>query len=295
MLPCGGFLQEGVVRRWFAIFILIPSLCSLLAAATQAKTGFITTSDGVKIHYLEAGNGEPILFIPGWTMTAEIWQPQLDVLSAKYRVIAVDPRSQGDSDKPADGNYPERRARDYKELVDALKLRRPVLVGWSLAVGEVLSYVDQFGADGLRGVVLVDGFVKLDPATVAEFPPHFRRVSTDRKAFTEEFVRSMYKKPHGDDYLAKIVTASLKTPTNSALALLMAALATPDMSDTLSKMESTPLLFEYQPEEQSQADVVKAKLPKATLHRYGDDGHALFVDDAKRFNRVLDEFMVATQ
>jgi non-heme chloroperoxidase len=67
-----------------------------------------------------------------------------DELSKNYRVIAVDPRSQGESEKPTYGLLPETRARDYKELVDQLGLKQPVLIGWSMGCGELLSYVEQF-------------------------------------------------------------------------------------------------------------------------------------------------------
>src|SRR4051794_6612744 len=155
-------------------------LCSQLAFAASPKSDYFTTSDGVKIHFLEAGEGRAIVFIPGWTMPADIWQQQIDYFAPKYHVIAVDPRSQGDSDKAADGNFTERRAQDYKELVDHLKLDRPMLVGWSLAVSELLSYAEQFGADKIAGLVLVDGFIKLDPAMLSSFPVWLKGFQVNR-------------------------------------------------------------------------------------------------------------------
>src|SRR5882762_2982494 len=141
--------------------LLVPAIVT----AQGAKSGFFKTSDNIRIHYLEAGSGRPIVLIPGWTMPAWIWQKQIDEFSKKYHVVAVDPRSQGESDKPTFGHLPETRARDYKELVDHLNLKRPVLVGWSMACGEELKYVEQFGNDNLAGLVLVDGFMwdKLNP------------------------------------------------------------------------------------------------------------------------------------
>ena len=58
---------------------------------------------------------------------------------------------QGESDKPAEGNYPGRRAQDYKELIDHLGGSPVVLVGWSLAVHEALTYVEMFGTYKLNG------------------------------------------------------------------------------------------------------------------------------------------------
>src|SRR5271168_509913 len=102
----------------------VSSVVAQTATATTAttititKSGFFKTSDGIRIHYVEAGSGRPIVFIPGWTMPAWIWQKQIDEFSKTYLVIAVDPRSQGESDKPTYGHLPETRSRDYKELVD---------------------------------------------------------------------------------------------------------------------------------------------------------------------------------
>ena len=119
--------------------VAVPCIIAQAAAQTT-KSEFFKTSDGVRIHYLEAGHGRPIVFIPGWTMPAWIWQKQIDEFSKHYRVIAVDPRSQGESDKPLYGHLPETRARDYKELVDQLRLKHPVLVGWSMGCGELVKY-----------------------------------------------------------------------------------------------------------------------------------------------------------
>jgi len=141
----------------FTLLVLCVLLISpALHGAADMKDGFFTTSDGVRLHYLESGAGPTILFVPGWTMPAEIWQPQIEFFSKTYHVVAVDPRSQGASDKPAEGNYPSRRAQDYKELIDHLGGSPVVLVGWSLAVHEALTYVEMFGTYKLNGLVLVD-------------------------------------------------------------------------------------------------------------------------------------------
>jgi pimeloyl-ACP methyl ester carboxylesterase len=53
-----------------------------------------------------------------------------------------------------------------------------------------------------------------------------------------------------------------------------------------------PVLFAYQPDSQASADFLKSKLgDKVRLERFDGDGHALFVDDPEKFNRVLEEFI----
>src|SRR5690242_19528395 len=147
----------------FALFLLVS--VSLLAQVPNTKSGFFTTSDQIRIHYLEAGTGRPTVFIPGWTMPAWIWENQIAAFSKTYHVVAVDPRSQGESDKPTYGHLPETRARDYKELVDHLGLKQPILVGWSMGCPELVKYAEQFGSDNVSAFVLVDGMIwdKPDP------------------------------------------------------------------------------------------------------------------------------------
>lgn len=256
---------------------------------------FFRASDDIKIHYVEAGDkGNPtILFVPGWTMPASIWRPQLEALGHKYHVIAVDPRSQGESDTPSDGNYPERRSRDFEELMNHLQLRDVTMVGWSMGVPEALVYANQFGTGRLRALVLVDGFVALDPKDSqlqAAFAGMLKQAQLDRPKWTEAFVRSMYRKPQSEDYLRSIIRASLRTPTNSAVTLMQNMATMGDLSTVLAKLDK-PVLFVYEPQLAATAQIVKTKLPSARLENFEDAGHALFVDDAERFNKLIDEFV----
>ena len=82
--------------------------------------------------------------MPGW-----VWQKQIDGLSKKYGVIAVDPRSQGRATNRTMDICPRRAPATMKELVDQLGLKQPVLIGWSMGCAELLSYVEQFGDDGI--------------------------------------------------------------------------------------------------------------------------------------------------
>ena len=68
-------------------------------------------------------------------------------------------------------------------------------------------------------------------------------------------------------------------------------IAVKDFSPALAKV-NRPLLFAYQPQTQATADLLKAKLgDNVRLERFDDAGHALFVDDAEKFNGVLETFM----
>lgn len=166
--------------------------------AAPWKEGYVRTSDGVRLHYLTAGRGPSIVLQPDWAMPAEIWEPQIRTLSKSFRVVAIDPRAQGKSDRTVDGLYPNRRAQDIREVIDKLKL----------------AYVDQFGTAGLRGIVLVDGVVgrEISLATVATYRSWMEEVQTKRTESTTQFVRDMYKTPQSDAYLNKITAANARGP-----------------------------------------------------------------------------------
>ena len=211
--------------------------------------------------------------------------------SPRIIVIALDPRSQGESDKPADGNYPERRARDYKELVDHLKLAPAVLVGWSMAVPEIMAYVDQFAATDLSGVVLVDGFVVVDDAVAKVFPMWLKSLEMDRKGFTDRFVHGMYKKPQPESYYERLIAAALQTPTNSAVTLGVGMIGRMDWSPVFPKLAQTPVLSVVTKVLIKQLDPLRAALPQLQSEVFEDAGHALFVDEAERFNLVVQKFI----
>jgi non-heme chloroperoxidase len=277
--------------RLAVILLCILSVPSVWAQS--AKSDFFKTSDGIRIHYLEAGSGRPIVFIPGWTMPAWIWQKQIDEFSKHYRVIAVDPRSQGESDKPTYGHLPETRARDYKELVDQLGLKHPVLVGWSMGCGELVKYAEQFGTENLGGLVLVDGLLqdKLSPELFAYILGWMNLLQQDRQKQVDGFVRSMYKKPQPEDYLKRVMDASVQVPADTAAVLIYNMIAVKDFSPGLARV-NRPTLFMYQPDTQQTADFLKLKLgDKVRLERFDGDGHALFVDDPEKFKRVLEEVL----
>jgi non-heme chloroperoxidase len=278
--------------RYALLPLLILLLQPVLHAAATVKSQFFTTSDGVKLHYLETGAGPTILFVPGWTMPAEIWQPQIDYFSRNYHVVAIDPRSQGDSEKTPDGNYPGRRAQDYKELIDHLGGSPVVMVGWSLGVQESLTYVQMFGTYKLSGLVLVDLSLYTIPTPEENNRRYeqFHTFQSDRRKYTETFVRGMYHKPQSEDYLKSVIEASLKTPTNTGIALIGELATKYDERPALPKL-NIPVLAVMTKNNRAAAELIATTVPGGQGEVFEDAGHCLFVDDADRFNTLLEAFM----
>ncbi len=282
------------VRRFFWLVpVLLLAGTVAVSANPAVKDGYFTTSDGVRLHYLEAGSGPAIVFVPGWTNPAWIWEPQVRHFSKKYRVVALDPRSQGESEQVTEGHYPERRAQDIRELMEHLQLPPAVLVGFSMGVGEVLSYVDQFGTEALRGVVLVDGRIgsEVNIQKLNEFFGFVKQLNMNRRQWIEQFLPVAFKKPQPEAYLKRITAASLKVPTNTAIALL-AGYWGRDWRPVLEKLDK-PVLYTITKPNESQGEMLKTKLPSARVELFPEAGHVLFADETDRFNAILEEFAQA--
>lgn len=277
--------------RALALLCCLVLISSVAGAAVQARSATFRTSDGVSLHYLDAGSGAAIVLIPGWTMPADIFEPQLNELSKRFRVIALDPRSQGDSEKTSDGNTPERHAQDIQELMDALHLHDVVLLGWSNGVPDVLTYVEQHGTGNLRGLVLVDGFLKVDdPQMVKGMNAMLQRFQADRAKFTDGFVRGMYTSKPTEAYIRHIEDESLKTPTNTAVVEIFNVVSQADFTPALARLDK-PVLYICEPYLESQGKALQALLPKARVEVFKNAGHAIFVDDPEHFNQVLAGFV----
>ena len=150
--------------RLVVLLIAVTCLGSIPERA-ESKTGstrMVEVGDGVSLRVIEAGksgDGPVLVFIPGWSTGADIWHRQIDTFAKKHRVIAFDPRSEGESTKTTSGNTPEIRAQDLHALLERLGVRRPVLIGWSQGVQDIATYVERYGTKELAGIVLVDAAI----------------------------------------------------------------------------------------------------------------------------------------
>ena len=101
----------------------------------------------------------------------------------------------------------------------------------------------------------------------------------------------MYKKPQPEDYIQRVKHAALAVPTDTAVALIYNMISVTDFSNAFARI-NRPMLFAYEPALQPNADFLKAKLAgKVRLERFDGNGHALFVDDPVKFNRMVEEFV----
>ena len=117
------------------------------------------------MHVVDTGDrtGRPILLIHGFSQSWLTWRWQLcSDLESDYRLVAMDLRGHGESDKPCDA-YSDRClwADDLDAVLRELHLERPVLCGWSYGSLVILDYIRQYGEDAVSGICFVDGLSRL--------------------------------------------------------------------------------------------------------------------------------------
>ena len=118
---------------------------------TNSESGYIPVPGG-KLYYEAAGEGEPVVFVHGFTLDTRMWDDQWNVFASKYRVVRYDVRGFGRSDLPsaAYANYI-----DLDAVVQHLGPQRPHVVGLSMGGGIAADYAANF-PEGLRSMTLVD-------------------------------------------------------------------------------------------------------------------------------------------
>ncbi len=263
-----------------------------------AASRYFTTSDGVNLHYIEAvparggGTDHVLVLIPGWTMPAWIFAPQINYFARYCRVIAFDPRGQGDSEVPAFGYTAQRRGQDIAELLDAIRAPKVVLLGWSLGVLDSLSYVAEHGSGRLSGLVLIDNSVGENPPPRPETVPRYgrRHRTVPYPLMMRAFVRAMFHTPQSPDYLDRLTQTCLITPEPAARALLDYRVPRTVWRNAVYSA-GVPILYCVRPGLAGQAQNLARNDPAAESVIFADAGHALFIDDAQRFNAVLANFL----
>ena len=275
----------------------------------------LRTRDGTALHFIEAGpksGARPLLMIPGWSQSAAEFGRQMDELSRDRRVIAVDMRGHGESEKPAQGYRIGQLAADLADVLDALQLTDAVVLGHSMGSSVIWSYIEAYGPARLAGAVFVDqaaacvGRPEWDGATrktagvllpepAAEGKAYEKIRTTDTVAGLADFLSFMFTKAMPRAELEWIAAENLKMPRQYAADLHWDHVMR-DWRGLIATLRLPALVIGgaasfFPPESQRW---IAAQIPGATCEVFGADeggGHFMFWENARRFNAVVRGFL----
>jgi pimeloyl-ACP methyl ester carboxylesterase len=141
-----------------ALLLTSLALCSLslpVAAAEQSKFADV---NGVKLHYIVAGQGDPVILLHGYAETSHMWEPLIRKIDSTHLVIAPDLRGAGDSSAP-DGGYTKlNMARDIHALAESLGLKQVSIVGHDIGLMVAYAYAAQYPGE-VKRIALMDAFL----------------------------------------------------------------------------------------------------------------------------------------
>jgi pimeloyl-ACP methyl ester carboxylesterase len=265
---------------------------------------FVEIDAELKLHYEQAGDGDiTVLMVPGWTMSTRVFERQLEYFdkSDEIRLITFDPRAHGLSSKTTGGHDYEQHGRDLGAFIEALRLERLVLGGWSFGCLATLAYINQFGSDRLAGFIMLDGppraaaesnltewvSYSYDDADGSEAFYSTGRL-TDPAATNREFAAWMLedKSVRNIEWVLEITE---QTPDQVAAALNASSIGLDYRADLAALEGKMPLWYLMRAGQgKVAADWARQNTPSARVQDFGE--HLMFWERADEFNAALAEF-----
>src|SRR5580693_1122931 len=124
-------------------------------AVTQSRFASV---NGLRLHYLIAGKGDPVVLLHGYAETSHMWRPLMAELASTHTVIAPDLRGAGQSSTPADGYTKAAMAQDIHALTNKLGYERIRIVGHDIGLMVAYAFAALYPNEVDR-IVLMDAFL----------------------------------------------------------------------------------------------------------------------------------------
>lgn len=144
------------------IGIVALEVCALsIATAENPKASIASRTasvDGLKLHYLTAGQGPTVILLHGYTQTSRMWKPLIAVLAEKFTIIAPDLPGIGDSDIPSSGIDMITSAIRIHALAKSLGVEKARVVGHDIGLMVAYAYAAQFPTETEK-LALLDAFL----------------------------------------------------------------------------------------------------------------------------------------
>ena len=283
-----------------------------MRALTPRSSGeVISRHDGVKLHYEEFGDPgaeRTVVLLPTWSLVhSRVWKMQVPFLAQRgYRVVTFDGRGNGLSERPALGYATDDFVRDTEAVMDRLRLRSAILVGFSAGGRWAVQFAAQH-ATRVEQLVLIapatviDDGPRLLPAWFTAAPPdregwnkfnavHWRE---DYRDFVTWFASMIFTEAHstkGQDDI--VLWASDTTPAMLIQTILDSA--NPRLGE-LWRAVDCPVLIVHGSRDAVVALENSHKLlaarPATRLMVLEDCGHAPHIRDAVKTNLVIERFL----
>jgi len=269
---------------------------------TMKKRGYVEVDSGTELFIQDVGQGDPIIFIPGFTFTTEVFSKQVDYFSKTHRVIVMDPRSHGRSTKVLHGNDYVTHGADLAEVIQQLDLKNVTLAGWSFGCFAVWEYFKQYGKDNIKSLVMVDMPPKslsvneedwvegsLDDIA-AIYTTNLRDPKGQRAFITNYITQVMVQRKLETEELTWLVEQSLNTPYYIAANLFASGMFSDYLEEARAASKAIPTLTVVAEHWADTAvSYINEHYPESQVAVLG--GHMMFWEYPDEFNALMEQFL----
>jgi pimeloyl-ACP methyl ester carboxylesterase len=262
---------------------------------------YIRLDSGLRLYYEDAGAGPPLLLMDGLGATW-VWFKNTPALSRHFRVIALDTKGVGRSDKPPGPYTVPQIARETVELIDRLGLGRTHLMGLSLGAQVALEIALTFPEHAGRLVPI--GATPGGPGTVPPHPdtiarmipvPGLTPLQNARRNFTAA-LSPAYTATYPAELDAMLrMAAQAPTPPFARVAMITAGATWPGLGSRAERLRNPVLVLSGEWDRIApvpNAVLLTDLLPNARLRIFPGSGHLCNVEQTATFNQVVTEFLL---
>jgi pimeloyl-ACP methyl ester carboxylesterase len=266
----------------------------------------ITTDDGVRLYYEEAGSGAPVVFVHEFAGDYRSWEPQVRYLSRRYRCIAYNARGWPPSEVPQDvARYSQARAvDDIRSVLDGLEIDKAHIVGLSMGGMATLHFALTYPARA-RSVLVAGAGYGSEPGEREKFQKEAVVIAGKLEkdgmaAFAEAYaygptrVQFQGKDPRGfAEFKAMLAEHSAKGAANTQLGVQKTRPSVFDVEDKLAACR-VPMLVVTGDEDWPclvPGVFIKRTCPTAGLYVIPNSGHTVNLEEPAAFNAALADFL----
>ena len=277
------------------------SLYKPVSGKTRAE--YIEVEPYVRLHVTDAGEGRPIVLIPGWPLSDEMYEYQYqELVNNNFRVIGITLRGFGKSDKPYGAYNYDIHALDIKKILNHLDIKDAVLGGFSMGGSIGIRYVS---ADAGAHVTKLALFGAAAPSWTQreDFPYNLPKSTVD------DLIKLNYQdRPKLLANFAKIFSATetslnqgigswlngiCLSASSHATAECLIALRDTDLRSDLAKISIPTVIMHGKKDKVCSFDLAEqmhAGIPNSHIIAFEDSGHSLFLEETHKFNAELIKF-----
>jgi pimeloyl-ACP methyl ester carboxylesterase len=282
---------------------LVAALVALFGASAGAQGLSPVAKDatvfGYKLHYLEAGRGEPVILLHGTGGEGARWMPTIQGLAGSFRVIAPDQIGFGQSDKPLTIYHSGVFAGFLAQFMKTIGVTKATIMGQSMGAGVAL-YMAVHHPEMVERLVLVDGGGYRSPSDAAPAPPNWHNRQIANAGTLEESREYMEKLIYNHSLVTdELVEHNLELRMRSAFTIESMQTANERGLGGVTEAEvraiKVPTLLVWGANDplssMANADKLNGAIKNSRKVVFDKAGHYPFLEHADKFNQLVLDFL----